>query len=162
MGHQPFWYNVMQLQGHSLGTRGHKEEVAQHDPPFLLLTLLCHILRIQAYFELYKSRMSWVSVYLLYIHMCIDNYYSYVYNTVCMCSTIQSYFSIYTMSFMQNSTYPLYHDVSMTRLLHLAIYTSIHWSPDYDHLRQLRLMVIQNNSKLCCIQTSNIAFTHPI
>ena len=72
--------------------------------------------------------------------MCIDNYYSYIYNTVCMCSTMQSYFSIYAMSFMQNSTYPLYHDVSMTRLLHLAIYTLIHWSPDYDHLRATKAL----------------------
>ena len=83
-----------------------------------------------------------------------------------MCSTIQSYFSISTMSFMQNSTYPLYHDVSMTRLLHLAIYTSIHWSPDYDHLRATKNICSYRlipNYVVCKLQSLHLAAsTHPI
>ena len=82
MGHQDFWYNVMQLQGHSSGTRDHKEEVAQHDPPSVLLTLLCQMLMIQTCLELYKSSYV-LGKCILNTYMCIDNYYSYV--ILCAC-----------------------------------------------------------------------------
>ena len=66
---------------------------------------------------------------------------------------------------MQNSPFPLYHDVSMTRLLNLAIYTSIHWSPDYDHLRATKALwsyrIILN--VVYEIQSLHLATsTHPI